>query len=79
MVTGDPRLKVKHEGKDIKLSAAKKTTYIEVNTSSTNHIYNFLFGTIAYQWVTSGPKVISGTENAKNMGPTPITIILKQK
>ena len=44
-------LKVKHNRKDIKLLAAKKTTYIEVNTPSTNHIYNFFFGTIG--WVTS--------------------------
>ena len=79
MVTGDPRLKVKHERKDIELLAAKKTTCIEVNTPSTSHIYNFLFGTIVYQWATSDPKIISRTENAKNMGPTPITIILEQK
>ena len=31
-------LKVKHDRKDIKLLTAKKTTYIEVNTPSTNHI-----------------------------------------
>ena len=32
-----------------------------------------------YQWVTGDPKIISRTENAKNIGPTPITIILEQK
>ena len=63
----------------MKLLAAKKTTYIEVNTPSINHIYNFLFGTIVYQCVTSDSKIISRTENAKNMGPTTIIIILEQK
>ena len=29
--------------------------------------------------VTSDPKFISKTENAKNMGQTPVTIILDQK
>ena len=72
-------LKVEHDRKDIKLLAAKKTTCIEVNTPSTNHIYNFLFGTIVYRWVTSDPKIISRTKNAKNMGPTPITITLEHK
>ena len=72
-------LKVEHNRKDIKLLAAKKTTYIEVNTPSTNHVYNFLFGTIAYRWVTSDPKIISRTKNAKNIGPTPIAITLEHK
>ena len=72
-------LKVKLDRNDIKLLAAKKTTYTEVNTPSTNDIYGFLFGNIVYQWVTSEPKIISRTENAKNMGPKPITIILEQK
>ena len=75
-------LKVIQDRQDIRLLAAKKTTYIEVNTPPTNHIYNFLFGVIVYQWVTSDPKIISSTENGKNMGPTPITpitIILEQE
>ena len=29
--------------------------------------------------MTSGPKIISRTKNAKNIGPTPVTIILEQK
>ena len=72
-------MREKHDRKDIELLAAKKITYIEVNKPSTSHIYNFLFGAVVYKWVTSDPKIILRTENAKNMGPTPITIILGQK
>ena len=72
-------LKAKHDRKDIKLLVAKKTTYTEVNTPSTSNIQNFLFRTIVYQRVTSDLNITRRTKNAKNVGPTPVTIILEQK
>ena len=42
-------------------------------------ILNFIFRNILYQRVASDPKIVSRTENAKNMGPTAVTIVLEQK
>ena len=70
------KLKAKHNREDIKLFATEKTTYIEVNTLSTSNIQNFLLRTIVYQRVTSDPKIIWRTKNAKNIVPMPVT---KQK
>ena len=39
--TGDKILRAQHNGKDSKLLAAKKITYIEVNAPATNQIQNF--------------------------------------
>ena len=49
-------LKAKRDRKDIKLLAAKKTTYVEVNTHF-NQIQK-IFLTFVYQRVTSDPKEI---------------------
>ena len=59
--------------------AAKKTTYTEVNTPSTYQIQNSFFWTFVSYKVTSHPKIISRTENAQKVGPTPFMISLDQK
>ena len=65
--------------KVIKLLAAKRTTYIEVNTLSINHIYSFLFQIFVFQRATSDPKIISRMENAKKIRPTTAIIVFGQK
>ena len=70
-------LKAKHDRKDIKLLAAKKTTYIEKYTLYQSYLK--LSRTIVYKRVTSDPKIISRTENTKKIGPTLVTIFLEQK
>ena len=58
--------------------AAKKTTYIEVNTPSNNHIKIFSLKPSSTRGSPVTQKLPQEKKNTNNMGPTPLTIILEQ-